>query len=90
MTPERYQRIGQLFDEALELAPEQRAAWLDQACGADTGLHAEVENLLANHVESEEFLSRPAMDVAAALFAEKLCASVLGAKDSRSHCPFSD
>ena len=34
MTPERYQRIGQLFDEALELFPEQRAAWLDQACGA--------------------------------------------------------
>ena len=33
MTPERYQRIGQLFDEALELAPEQRAAYLEQACG---------------------------------------------------------
>ena len=47
MTPERYKRVGQLFDEALELAPEQRAAWLDQACGADTALRGEVENLLA-------------------------------------------
>ncbi|HYN23973.1 MAG TPA: protein kinase [Pyrinomonadaceae bacterium] len=80
MTPERYQRIGRLFDEALDLAPEQRAGWLDQACGADTGLRAEVENLIANHVESEEFLSRPALDIAAALLAQNQHASLLGQK----------
>lgn len=80
MTPERYQRIGQLFDEALELAPAQRAAWLDQACGADTGLRGDVENLLANHVESEEFLARPALDMAAALLADNRHASLLGQK----------
>ena len=80
MTPERYQRVGQLFDEALECAPDQRAAWLDQACGADTGLRAEVENLLANHVESEKFLSRPAMDIAASLLAQSQPASLLGRK----------
>jgi serine/threonine-protein kinase len=86
MTPERYQRIGRLFDEALGLAPEERAAWLDQACspdgGADTGLRAEVENLLANHVESEEFLSRPALDIAAALLAQNQHTSLLGQKIS--------
>jgi len=84
MTPERYQRIGQLFDEALELAPEERAAFLDQACspdgGADTGLRAEVENLIANHVESEKVLSRPALDIAAALLAQNQHASLLGQK----------
>ena len=80
MTPERYQRIGQLFDEALELAPEQRGAWLDQACGTDTELRGEVENLLANHVESDGFLSRPAMEVAAALITEKEHPSLLGQK----------
>ncbi|MDQ3175768.1 MAG: serine/threonine protein kinase, partial [Acidobacteriota bacterium] len=80
MTPERYQRIGRLFDEALDLAPEQRAAWLDEACGADTGLRAEVENLIANHVESEKFLSRPALDIAAALLAQNQHASLLGQK----------
>ena len=69
MTPERYQRIGELFDQALELSPEQRADWLNHATGEDTGLRAEVEKLLANHVDSKEFLSRPAMDVAAALLA---------------------
>ncbi len=70
MTPERYQRIGQLFDAALELAPEQRAAFLAQACSADMALRAEVEKLLANHVESAEFLSRPAIGVAATLLAQ--------------------
>ncbi len=74
MTPERYQRIGQLFDEALERAPEDRAAFLDEACGPeacdDAGLRAEVEKLLDHHSESEEFLSRPAMRVAADLLAQ--------------------
>lgn len=70
MTPERYQRIGRLFDEALELAPERRAAWLAQACSDDAGLLDDVEKLLANHVESEKFLSRPALDVAAELLAQ--------------------
>ena len=80
MTPEHYQRIGPLFDGALELAPEQRGAWLEQACGTDTGLRGEVEKLLANYVESEEFLSRPAMEIAAALIAEKQHQSLLGQK----------
>ncbi|MBA3357344.1 MAG: protein kinase [Pyrinomonadaceae bacterium] len=80
MTPERYQRIGRFFDEALDLAPEQRAAWLAEACGTDTRLRAEVENLLANHAESEKFLSRPAMDIAAALLAQNQHASLLGQK----------
>ncbi len=78
MTPERYQHIGRLFDEALEHAPETRGAYLDQACGADAGLRAEVESLLANHFESEEFLSRPALDVAAALLAQDQHASLSG------------
>ena len=38
MTPERYQLIGQLFDEVLGRAPDKRAAFLAEACGADAGL----------------------------------------------------
>ncbi len=78
MTPERYQRIGELFDQALELAPEARATFLEQACGADTELRAEVEKLLANHLDSEEFLERPAMEIAAALYAKNQAATVVG------------
>jgi eukaryotic-like serine/threonine-protein kinase len=78
ITPERYQRIGQLFDEALERAPAERAAFLEQACGADAALRVEVERLLGHHSESEEFLSRPALDVAAALLAQNQTLSVVG------------
>jgi serine/threonine protein kinase/DNA-binding NarL/FixJ family response regulator len=70
LTPERYQQIGQLFDEALELAPEQRAAWLAKVCSDDARLLDDVEKLLANHSESERFLSRPALDVAAEMLAK--------------------
>jgi len=81
MTPERHQRIGRLFDQALEVAPEHRGAFLDQACppeAENAGLRGEVETLLANHIDSEEFLSRPALQVAAAQLAGTEPASIEG------------
>jgi serine/threonine-protein kinase len=82
MTPERYQRIGQLFDEALDLLPEERAAFLERACGPNAGedaeLRAEVERLLAHHRESEEFLSHPATSVAASLLSQNPAISAAG------------
>jgi eukaryotic-like serine/threonine-protein kinase len=71
MTPERYQRICQLFDEALECPLEQRAAFLDEACGADLALRAEVEKFLAGMEPAADYLSRPAVNVAAALLAQQ-------------------
>ncbi|HEX4945085.1 MAG TPA: protein kinase [Blastocatellia bacterium] len=78
MTPERYQQIGHLFDEALERPPAERAAWLQQACGADVELYDAVERLLANHHESDEFLSRPALDVAAQMLVPELSPALAG------------
>jgi serine/threonine protein kinase len=78
MTPERYQRIGQLFDEAFARAPAERAAWLEQACGADAELRDDVVKLLDNHDESKDFLSLPALGVAAAMIARNQRASVVG------------
>ncbi len=43
---ERYRRARELFHAAVELDPERRAAYLEDACGADPGLRAEVEKLL--------------------------------------------
>lgn len=70
MTPERYKRIGELFDGALALPPEQRTAWLKEVCGEDATLRSEVEELLANHAKPQEFLYKPAMDIAAKLLAQ--------------------
>jgi serine/threonine protein kinase/Tfp pilus assembly protein PilF len=80
MTPERYKLLGELFHRALEHAPEKRLAFVRQACGADAELREEVEKLLANHVESGEFLSHPAMDVAATLIARNAATPLEGRK----------
>jgi len=60
MTRERWQQVCDLLEEALELAPQQRPALLDRACGADPSLRQEVEVLLASsdHVRSS-FLQGP-------------------------------
>jgi hypothetical protein len=35
MTPERYRQIDQIFQAAVGLEPEQRAAYLDEVCIGD-------------------------------------------------------
>jgi WD40 repeat protein/predicted Ser/Thr protein kinase len=40
-------RVQNLFDQAVALPPEQRAAFLEAACAGDAALRAEVESLLA-------------------------------------------
>ena len=65
MNAERYETIGQLFHRALELPPENRAAFLSDACGADEDLRQEVESLLASHDDAGDFVAGPARNVAA-------------------------
>ncbi len=48
MTPERWQQIREMLEKALELAPGQRSAFLNQACSSDPSLRQEVETLLAS------------------------------------------
>ena len=49
MDPERWRRVGELFHRALEHGPEERSRFLDEACGGDAALRAEVDSLLAHH-----------------------------------------
>jgi WD40 repeat protein len=48
MTPERRERVWALFDQAADMQPEERASFLDAACGDDVTLRAEVEGLLSH------------------------------------------
>ena len=45
-----------ILNGALELPPEKRAAYLDEACGDDRGLREQVEALLASHEQAGGFL----------------------------------
>jgi len=71
MTPERYQQIGRLYHAALELEAEHRAAFLDEACAGDAALRQKVEALLAAGEPTDDFIERPALEVAAGLMAER-------------------
>ncbi len=49
-----------VFGRALEIdSPAERAAYLDQACGADNALRTEVEQLLEAHDQAGSFLNHP-------------------------------
>jgi serine/threonine protein kinase/WD40 repeat protein len=49
-----------IFTEALDKrSPEERAAFLDGACGSDAVLRARVENLLKSHEHAGSFLRKP-------------------------------
>jgi non-specific serine/threonine protein kinase len=60
MTPERYQRIEEVFGRALECEGAARERLLEEACGGDAGLRREVEELLAEHERAGAFLAEPA------------------------------
>jgi serine/threonine-protein kinase len=60
VTPERWRRLAPIFDQALDLGPEARAAYLDRACGGDESLRADVEQLLAADSAPCEFLEASA------------------------------
>ncbi len=46
MTPERWQRIKDIFEAALDIAPEQRAAFIQNTCRGDDELRAEVTRII--------------------------------------------
>jgi hypothetical protein len=53
------QSAEQLFGEVLELQPEQRAAFLDQACRDAPELRSLVEELLLDNQRMGSFLGAP-------------------------------
>ncbi len=60
MTPERWHRISEILEQALELAPDKRARFLDVACSSDPSLRSEVQSFLSAHeTSSPGFLDRP-------------------------------
>jgi serine/threonine protein kinase len=56
---QRWRRIKELVHEALTLSKEERGRYLDETCGSDSELRAEVEGLLKSCEEAEDFLETP-------------------------------
>ncbi len=61
MDRERFKRVKDIFQAALKLGPDQRSAFVDEACGDDSALREEVKRLLQRESESKSFLETPAI-----------------------------
>lgn len=60
MTPERWARIKKLFQEALDLPPDGRQAFVERQCNGDEDLRCEIEALLHNADSAKSFIETPA------------------------------
>jgi serine/threonine protein kinase/Tol biopolymer transport system component len=59
MPPERWERIEQLYHDALEREAGGRAAFLAEACAGDEALHREVSSLISAHDQAGDFIEAP-------------------------------
>src|SRR5262245_55671111 len=61
----RWEEINRIYDAALEVAEAERSAFLEQNCNGDEQLRREVESLLAYDQQAQQFIDRPALQLAA-------------------------
>ena len=71
MNPELYQRIQALLQSALEREPEERSAFLAEACAGDESLRRQVESLIVSSEHAGSFLESPVGELAAHLVTDQ-------------------
>jgi serine/threonine protein kinase len=72
MDPERWERIKELFEAALERPEAARLEFLSGACSGDEPLRREVELLLSGHHHAGDFMQAPAIQQHAAVLVRDL------------------
>jgi Tol biopolymer transport system component len=78
MTPEHWEHLAALYEEASALDGSQRAAFLQNACRDDVDLRQELESLLASDGAATGFLGAGALTDAAMLLAADTSVSLAG------------
>jgi serine/threonine protein kinase len=71
VNPDSFQEIEKLYNDALVLSPDERAGFLDSACGSDVDLRKEVESLLAYQNQAESYMEKPAFQAVAQVLADE-------------------
>ena len=80
MKSDRWQKIDEIFHAALQQKPEDREAFIEDACGGDGELRREVRSLVSVERAADNFLEEPAMEVVAKEFADDQKETLLGKK----------
>src|SRR5205085_2558516 len=78
MTPERWQRVSDLFEAALARAPSLRAAYLTDACADDAELQREVDSLLTAHEQPNGLVDERLSVLAGEILPTETAASLVG------------
>jgi len=78
VTPEQWHRVKEVFEAALDHAPEERSAFVDQACAGDQGLSSEVTSLLSSYEQEQSFMETPAAALAAQSLINEESAALVG------------
>lgn len=61
MTPERWHRVEEVLQAALDHPPADRAAFLNATCAGDEELQRETSSMIAAYDEASDFFAEPAM-----------------------------
>jgi serine/threonine protein kinase len=78
MNADRWKRVNDLFQSAVERARGERAAFLDEACHGDEGLRREVGSLVTSYERSGNFIELPAFEVAPELLTNDTSGALVG------------
>src|SRR5947199_5528469 len=78
MKAERWKQVNDLFQSAVERAPAERPAFLDEACHGDESLRRELRSLLTSYERSENFIELPAFEVAPELVTSERANTLVG------------
>src|SRR6266852_1753215 len=71
MDSERWKQVEDVLQSVMDRAPEERDAFLRQACAGDPTLEREVRSLLKSEEQAGRFLENPALEVAARAIARR-------------------
>ncbi len=90
MEPDRWKQVDALLQAALERPPDERDAFLRQACGDDAGLAEEIQSLLTAGRHAGSFLEGgPAGELVARALAHELTSQAQNEADDLVGCQIS-
>jgi len=61
MTPEQWQKVESVLQQALDRAPGDRSSFLDEACAGDAQLLEEANTLIKAYEQAGDFIEQPAI-----------------------------
>jgi eukaryotic-like serine/threonine-protein kinase len=72
MNADQWQKIEQIFDEALLRKPEERDSFLKETCVGESAVYDNVKALLASYEKDDDFFEDSASALAAEMFADRV------------------